>query len=249
MAELTRLTSHDHGSLKVQESGAIQLASNQHLMSLRAIEVVKASLCFPVFFTRVTHSNELSLSALCGFEQGINLFVANDRWDALYLPNLMETYPFFLMQSDSDNQPYDYGVDLNSESVSEEHGMPLFDVNGNETAYLSKIKRMLDSDARHGLQTQGFCQRMEDLKLISDIELVLQKGQRPDARLQGLCTIDEERLGQLSGEDFLSLREAGYLPIIYALLASLFQLNTLLRRTNELTETKLTQVKIQLRRI
>lgn len=245
MAELTRINSHDHGSLKVQESGAIQLASNQHLVSLRAIEAARASLCFPVFLTRVADSGERSLSALCSFEQGANLFVVDGQWQALYLPTLIQTYPFFLMQSDSDDRPYDYGADLSSESISEERGTPLFDENGGETAFFSKIKRMLDSDAGHSLQTRDFCRKMDDLKLTGDIELVLQDDRQSAATLRGLSTIDEERLGQLSGDEFLSLREAGYLPVIYALLASLFQLNMLLRRTNELTEAQLTQVTIR----
>jgi hypothetical protein len=64
--------------------------------------------------------------------------------------------------------------------------------------------------------------------------------------LQGLNTINEASLVDLSSEDFEELRKAGYLPPLYSMLTSIYQFNNLIKRHNErFPDNKVAQVKLE----
>ena len=52
--------------------------------------------------------------------------------------------------------------------------------------------------------------------------------------ITGLHTVDERKLNDLSDKDFSKLRKTGFLGPIYGMILSVFQLNELMKRHNQL---------------
>ena len=232
MKELVELTSNKHGKLKVVDDCAVKFVSRQHLMNLRVSEVAKAVSSFPVFFSKSPHTGRWGLSAVTSFEQGVNLFVENNRWTAGYQPTSMQTYPLFLMRSAADENSYTVGIDEQSEAFSEHRGAALFDGAGKASLYLSRVTALLQADIKNDIQTYQFLQKLEELGLFKAIDIQVHYEGGSVQTLKGLHTLNEDELQSLQGETLAELNKTAYLIPIHATLISIYQLNSLINRHN-----------------
>ena len=79
----------------------------------------------------------------------------------------------------------------------------------------------------------NFCKELVDRNLLVSKNLELQLANDQKHNLTGLYIIDEQKLQELSDEDYLSLRKNNLLAAIYAQLLSLSRINTLLKLHNK----------------
>lgn len=234
MAELTVLSSAEHASLKVVENCALNVAGNQHVVNIRVAEVGMAISSFPVFATKIPSNGRWALTAVTSFVPEKNLFVENDRWTATYLPTCMQTYPLFLMNSDAGENQYTVGIHEDSPAFSKDVGEALFDDQGKASLYLSRITAVLEADIKNDIQTYQFTDKLNELGLYKSINLLVHSSDGSSVQtIQGLYTIDEEKLQQLDAPTMEELNKRGYLAPVYAMLTSIFQVNALIRLNNQ----------------
>lgn len=247
MTKLTEVDSAKHANWKVKPNCALEIVKQQHIISLKVIEVGKAVSNFPVFFTKVTNSRDWAISAILSLETNKNMFVKNDMWDAIYQPTILQTYPFYLMPSPKDEKSYTVGIDEENEAFSETEGEALFEEEGKASLYLSQVTAMLEDDLKADIHTYRFCKKLDELGLIKTVDVKVQYLDGTGNALKGLHTIDEEKLQALPLSEVEELRNKGYLAPIYAMLLSIFQLNALIRRNNLRDgQRKMKQVSIEL---
>lgn len=246
MTQLVELTAAKHSALRVVPERVMKVISTRHMMNLRVGEVANSVSCFPVFMTRVEQSASWGLSAVCSLEAGNNLFARGDQWHAIYQPVSMQTFPFYLMKAKHTEKGYTIGVDEQSDVFSEQEGESLFEENQKATPYLSQIKSLLETSIKNDIQTSGFTQRLSDLSLIKTISVLVEYEDGTINTINGLSTVDEDKLQALSSAAFEDLRVKGYLAPIYAMLVSIFQLNSLLQRHNALQQgAPIKQIKLE----
>ena len=241
MAELVELNSSTHKSLKVVENAELEYAASQHILNIRVAEVGQAVTSFPVFLMKDVNSGYWKLSAITSFETGSNLFVQNKKWQAIFKPSQLQTYPFFLMNSPTGDNQYTIGIVEQSDAFSTEHGQTVFEENGKASMMLSQVKTILESDIQRDIQTFQFGKVLDELGLCKSINLVLTYQDGSVQKLQGLCTIDEDKLNGLSTEQLAGLQKQGYLLPIHAMLISINQLNGLIQRNNQQSQFKVIQ--------
>jgi hypothetical protein len=246
MPELIELNSSKHKGLKVRANCSVELAAKQQIIRLRATEVGRAATNFPVFFTRGSQDGALVLSAFTCFENGQNMFIRDGQWQGTYQPSVMQTYPFFLMRSPSDEKNYTIGIDENNQAFSKEEGELLFDDNGKASMQLSRAKTLLEADIKNDINTYQFAKKLEELALLKIIDLIVQYQAGASQTITGLITIDEDKLNALSAEQLHGLNQQGYLVQIHALLISIYQLNLLIQKQNARSDLpKVSQLKIE----
>lgn len=246
MNTLVELSNNLHKSLKLRENSVAQFAASQQIMRLRVPELGKAATNFPLFLSRNQQDGSWVLSALSSFEPLQNLFVDDGRWNAIYQPTSLQTYPFYLMQSPNQEKSYTIGIVEKDDAFSTENGESIFDDEGRASLYLSKAKILLEATIKQDVETYHFIKKIEALGLIKAIDLQLIFADGNVQNIAGLCTIDEDKLQNLSTEQTIELAESGYLIAIHAMLLSIYQLNLLLRKHNELdSNNKITQLKIE----
>jgi len=111
------------------------------------------------------------------------------------------------------------------------------------------MSTLLEADIQNDVQTMNFAERLDELKLIRPIELLVQHADGTGRNLTGLFSIDEDALKGLDASDIQDLHQRGYLSVIDAMLISLFQLNALVRKNNDQQQLKgISQVKLQVAR-
>lgn len=246
MAKLTELSINAHKNLKVTNDAMMSHASRQHVCNLQAQEIANAATCFPVFITRNSINGQLAVSAMMSFATQENLFVQDNSWHSVFQPTNFRTYPLYLMQSPENEKHFTIGFDQDSGHLSEEHGLALFTGDGKATPMLSEKTKLLEGELEQMRLTYAFTKMIDSLDLMKSVDLQVHYQSGEVGVIKGLQTIDEDKLQTISTDDLDKLRKAGYLAPIYAMLMSLFQINVLINKHNNLTtHTNIDTVKIE----
>lgn len=249
MTELTKIDDITHRNLKVDTGCSINLAKTSHVLNLNVTEIGKAISSFPVFLTKNTHTGSWALSALTSFKQGHSLFVENGQWTATYQPTNVQTYPFYLVQSEGDPEKFSVGFDASNPAFSESAGEPLFGEDGKPSELLQKISAILEADIQHGTQTYQFARRLEELGVIKAINIIVTYSDGTTQTLQGLHTLDEDKLKLIDAEPLVELNKNGYLTVMHAMLTSIYQLNSLIKRQSTRDDVDdISQIKLEVAR-
>ena len=169
-----------------------------------------------------------------GIKEGENLFVdAKGAWaEPHYVPAYVRRYPFILAGGDSDERLV---LCIENDSAR------LVEVNG-KTA--KTTRPFFDKDEQGEViksalafceQYQGmFVRTREIMKAIADAGLLAERsskitlGDGQSFNITGFHLVDEAKLAELSDKDFIKLRKADALPVIYCHLASMNSWSTLL---------------------
>ncbi len=247
MNTLTELSNTRHKDLKVIPESALDFAAKLHLINLRVTEVPRAVASLPVFFTRQTDSRDWAISAITSFTPNENLFVKDGKWDALYQPTSIRTFPLHLMNSDKGEQQYTIGILEESEAFSKEQGEPLFDESGRPTLMLNEVQKLLEGTIKEDIQTYQFAQKLDSLGLLKSIDVTVQFADKGAQRVTGLSAINEDKLLSLSGDELQELNRLGYMTPIHAMLISIYQINDIVRRNNAIEgNEKINGIKLEL---
>ena len=247
MTELVELSNSEHGTLRVVDNAAIAFMKQQHILTVRVKEITQAISSFPVFLVKNPHTGMWNISALTSFDIGQNLFVDNNKWNAIFTPTSMQTFPFFLMNVAGENNGYTIGIAPQDQAFSTTQGQSIFEPSGKPSLLLSRVKTLLEADIKNDIQSYQFAQKLESMQLIKRINLVVQYGDGTVQTLKGMNTIDETKLQQLSNDDLGALNKQGYLMPIHAMLMSIIQLNSLIQKHNNIESNKaISQVKLAL---
>ncbi|MGJ8675607.1 MAG: SapC family protein, partial [Pseudoalteromonas sp.] len=230
-------------------NAAVEYAKTQHLVNLRANEIAKVACDLPIFLARNAQNGSYTISALTSFNAGQSLLVNNNQWQALYTPVCMQTHPLHLMTREANSSDYFIAIDEQSSAVNSQHGEALFDAKGNPSLFLNSQQKLLESDLKNDYQTYQFTQEVVRLGLIKNIDIALQFEQGETQTIQGLSTVDEDKLQTLDSNTIAELQKKGYLSVLNSMLISLFQLNALVKLHNQHSDLKpLKQIKLELSR-
>ena len=227
------LTSADHGDLRVHAGAGAEYGDNVMACFTVPIEFRRVQGHFPIVFRRDLESGKISALALFGFDNGENLFLDGDRWDAGYRPLSLAIQPFLIGQRMAEDDDAQVHLDTSHPRIATGgEGIRVFDELGKPTPYLEGIAEKL-GDLDHGYrQSEAFFADLERHALLEPftLEVALDDGSKNS--LVGFHTINEDRLAQLDGEALQSLHAQGHLQPIFMALASLSQFAQLVARKN-----------------
>jgi hypothetical protein len=116
-------------------------------------------------------------------------------------------------------------IDEDSPLIMDE-GEPLFE-DGSPTEYLTTIKQYLPALYNSGVRTSKIMKLLQELDLFTPWEIKFLNHEEVTTTVQGVYKINEEKLKQLNDEDWLSLKNAEALPVIYGQLLSTGHAQTL----------------------
>jgi hypothetical protein len=191
--------------------------------------------CYPILFTKDPNTGGFFAAAVLGLEADQNLFLQGDRWDATYVPTMVQRQPFLIATGGKGNdKPPVVSLDLDHPRVSEDEGEALFDSDGRPTEFLNQKIALLDKLHRGLQHGSGFIDTLLQHQLLVQVVLDLAFTDGGKKTLQGFYCIAEERLHQLKGDVLESLNQAGYLQPVFMAVASLSRVRDLIERRNRL---------------
>ena len=210
-----------------------RFAAGAHISSVLVNEINRVAPVYPVVFLKESEE-KYGLYALLGLQQGENLFVdADGKWQAPYVPAVIRRYPFALGKGREENQ-FVICIDEESEFLSDTEGRPLVE-DGKPAEVVEKVKEYLTEVQRYSEITNRFCEeiRSRDLLMPINMQLKTAGADTPNVNIAGCFGVSEAKLNEMSDEDFIALRKKGALPLIYAHLISLAQMERLAKLRGE----------------
>ena len=229
MANHAPLNNVDHKNLRVVTTrGAAYGDAVMSALTFPA-EFRDLQACYPIVFAQDGNGSYDAI-ALLGFEQGENLFLGPNGWDAPVIPLTVERQPFMIGRGDE----LSVHIDLDSPRVRDGgiEGEALFLTYGGTSEYMERISSVLRTIHDGLAASRAFVAALVELELIESFVLDVELDDGSQNRLAGFYTINEDRLAQLSAEQLAALHGKGYLQAIYMAVASLAQFRALIQRKN-----------------
>lgn len=216
------------------DTGVAQCANHAHIgLSEAAI----AASDYPLVFMKDADSGQFRMVALFGFHSDENLFLHSGTWQGTYLPIIAQSWPFHFGGPDRI-----LCVDEKSGHVSTDLGDRLFDEHGHATQLLNHIWSRADYQRDDLCAADDFVLAVNSFRLISPLKLTLEFFGGRESHVQGLYTIDPQKLSSLAGDKITDLHENGYLGPAYIAANSLFQINRLQQLYNFKFESKIMKI-------
>lgn len=184
---------------------------------------------YPILFRLSAERDSFTALAMFGFEDGENLFLDGDRWDARMRPLAMEIQPF-LIGTTANGATKQVHIDLASPRLGD--GVRLFDEDGQPTPYLERIAEQLGELDAGFEASHAFFAALRRHELLEPLMLDVTLDDGSSNRLVGFHAIDEDRLTTLDAGALAELQEAGHLFPIYMAVASLGRIGALVERRN-----------------
>lgn len=226
MSKPVLLTPTEHRALRVRAGHGAALGDAVMQVLTFPAEFRDIQGHYPIVFQRGRDAGFVPL-ALLGLEEGANLFLDGDRWDATYVPLGIRRQPFLVGVVGEERLVH---VDMDHPRIG--GGEALFHGHGVATEHLERIKSVLLALHDGVSATPAFIDALERHALLESFVLDVRLDDGSNNRLAGFHTIDEARLEALDGASLEALARAGHLLPIYMVLASMSRFRDLIERTN-----------------
>jgi SapC len=227
MTRTVVLNNHDHHRLRILTKRNAALGDDVMLAYTFPAEFRSLQAHYPVVFQKSNDGTTFHAVALLGLQEGQNLFLGPNGWEASTLPLAIEREPFYIGKQGEELLVH---IDIDSPRVSETEGEPLFLEHGGSSEALERINSVLLA-IHEGLQAApAFVAALLAHDLLESFVLDVEDGQGGQSRLAGFYTIKEERLAALEGPALTELHGAGHLEAIYMAVASLSNFRALVDR-------------------
>jgi SapC len=224
---LELLNNITHKDLRVVTQRGAQWGDDVMSCPVTADEFRSLQAHYPIVFQQDGQGGFLPV-ALFGLQEGQNLFLDGQGWDADYLPLAMQRMPFSIGVAEDELRMM---VDMASPRISRgAEGEAIFLPHGGNTEFVEKANSILRV-LHEGLQaTPEFIQALVAHDLLESFVLKVERPDGTHGQLIGYHMIHEERLAALDAGTVGLLHQADYLQPIYMAIASMSNLAKLIRR-------------------
>jgi hypothetical protein len=227
---------HRHVRVRAERSAALGDARSSCLALPAEFRQLQAH--FPIVFQHVEGEGggpgSFQPVALFGLEEGQNLFLVGNGWDAPVVPMALQRDPFLIGRAADGSLKLH--IDLDSPRVVRpeegEEGVPLFLPHGGFSEHLDHVVQLMESLHTQVQQLPAFLDALTRHQLLEPFVLDIERPDGGQGRLTGLFTINEERLMALPGAALEALAREGHLLPMTMQIASLAQLSSLVERSH-----------------
>ncbi len=210
------------------------VAKDMHAVFLAATEFPMAALSFAIIFV---HTGErlpdgkpmITPVALLGITNHENLHVEGTRWDADYVPAFIRRFPLLTAGVQGSEAPAVF-VDASWPGFNDAEGEPLFGADGAPSAALKRAIDFLQQFDQEQQRTRQFCARVIELDLLKEVTFEASLPNGETLKIEGVLTIDEDKLVGLPDAVVLDLHRNGMLMLMQIHLISLHNMKQLLER-------------------
>lgn len=234
MNKATVLNNVDHKNLKIKNQTENDLNVNRSLIYVTEISELHKE--FPLVFYK--HSDGTTqLHAILGLEKDENLFVGSNGWTTRFVPALLARGPFSLgyknpESTDSQQQSPVICIDMQDPRVNTEQGEDVFMQFGGEAPYLNYVKKALQV-IDSGMQFDKTLYTLVDsMDLLEPVAINIKLSNVEEINFSDYYTVNQEKLAKLSGNELAELNQYGVLSLLYFVLSSMGNFQSLMELKN-----------------
>jgi hypothetical protein len=224
---LKQINIDSHRQTKIRKNTKFSTYKNHHLIPVVVHEYASVATTFPIVFVKNEDSGKFDSVAMFGFETDQNNFYQNDQWVGYYTPLNMRKEPFTVMATSKEFDNFVLCLDESSELVSTSEGDALFTESSEQSDFLKAKQQEITALIEKTFLTDALVNLLveKDLLIARGFTITRKDGSKHD--VEGTYIVSEKKLQALSQEDFLSLKDKGFLLPIYSHLISLNQIGRL----------------------
>lgn len=233
MARYALLNHVEHRDLRVNPRHGAQFGDNIATVPVFPNEFGSLQREYPLFFRKDKSTGEFESMALLGLQRGENLYLEGDRWNASYVPAMVARGPFLIgyQERRSDGEIHKEAVihvDLDDPRVSRAEGIAAFLPDGGNTPYIEHISTVLRGIQDGAGLSRAMFAEFTQLDLITPVKLEVGVSETERYALEGLHTINSEKLTALDVEALQRLHRNGFLQAAFLVLNSISNVNRLM---------------------
>ncbi|MBH0075408.1 SapC family protein [Pseudoalteromonas sp. SWYJ118] len=225
MTNSVLLDKNTHKYTRIKTERGAQYGEVINYIPVVADELSQLALDYPVYFMKNNQTGQFELFALTGFDEGQNLFLQKDIWQATYVPLHIQRQPFKLgvgnrLSNNSEQTQLAVTINEQHPRVSNSEGVQLFDENSEPTAYLTNVSEQLIKLMNGGERTTAFINTLLKHDLIEAVQLNITQPNGKTQGYNGLYSIAADTLQQLSAETLNVLHSMGYIQACHLIICS-----------------------------
>ena len=232
--EIVPLNKEVHGHLSLQVATHYNHTAETNSIYITAVEIIKAAHEFLIVFA-TGDDGAIFPAALLGIRDCENLYLnKKGEWLANYMPAYVRRYPFILAATEDRAGQFTVCIDKHYAGFNDDDkGVRLFDDEGNESELLTENFKLLKEYQNHIQLTVSFCQAIKEMELLEPMKADAKLADGQELSLGGFMGVSRSKLKALKSDDIMRLFKSDYLELIYAHLASLNNVEILLKRLND----------------
>jgi hypothetical protein len=224
---LVGLSRSAHSGLRIRPELAEASAAETHLIPIVVSEFRKVAIQYPIVFAKHPETGRFDPYVLNGLGLKENLFWSGTELDVAYVPLNVRRQPFYV---GADNA---LCIDLDHPAVDALGTQALLNSDGSDSAYLKGILTVLSELVTGKERTEQFIAVLLSLDLLAPIVLDIVLDDKTPLQVEGLYSIDEDKLRQLDEKRIGQLWQSGHLDLIYSVLLAGGQIFNLIRLKNQ----------------
>ncbi|NQZ81547.1 MAG: SapC family protein [Colwellia sp.] len=234
MSKATVLNNVDHKNLKVDTRTESNLNVNRSL--IYATEISELHKEFPLVFYKAT-DGKIQLHAILGFEKDENLFVGENGWTTRFVPALLARGPFSLgykkpEDENSEKQDPVICIDMDDPRVNTDRGEDVFLQFGGEAPYLNYVKKALQAIDSGMYFDKTLFTLVESMDLLEPVSINIKLSNVEEVNFNDYFTVNQDKLVKLDGASLAELSQYGVLSLLYFVLSSMGNFQTLMELKN-----------------
>lgn len=241
MTNYVMLNNVDHFDVKVTDQFFVSSGDNKAAVLTFPTEFSNVQKEYPILVSKDQVTGKYQAVALLGIQKDENLFLQKAthddercNWLGDYVPAVVAKGPFitgFREQMDGAVEARVY-IDVDSPKIDNQSGHPLFLSQGGNSPYLDYISKLLGLIQDGNEIAEAMFNLFSEFDLIepATINIDLKNGDKH--QLRGYYTISEDKLKNLSNDKLGVLNKAGFLQGAFLMLASLTNIEKLVRMKN-----------------
>jgi len=238
MTDLVAINSEAHSALKIDRSQALAMHTDTHIVQVVVDEMHHLSAEFPIALVKNSDTGQFIMVAVMGFAPGENLFFENDNFNANSMPLNFARQPFCVGFNDNEELNLSVCVDMDHPAVSKQSGEALFNEQGEQTGLLQTVSSTLATLYHSDQKTKNFVDFLVENELLTSVQIKAEFEDQTSNEVNGLYTVDEERLSKLDGAILAQMMQHNYLRLAYTMVCSLSQVPLLIQRKNKKNSLK-----------
>jgi len=225
MSKLVAVSREHHAGKKWRRFKDYAFASQVATVPVVTAELAKAALAMPLAFLK--SGDHYSLVAVLSLLPNRNLFVAPDgRWLVGHIPALFRCYPFrIIRQQEAGKNILCTDADYALADDGDPDGVDFFDQDGSLSPVLNSVCDFLSQIEGSLRATEAAVSALATAGVIRPWNLKIKGDNGAEQTVEGLHAIEEGALAGLGDEAIVNLHKAGGLPIAYAQLLSMNNIN------------------------
>jgi len=234
MSNAIVLNNVDHKNLKVDTRPEANSTVNRALVY--ATEISELHKEFPLVFYKQP-DGQTQLHAILGLEKDENLFIGENGWTTRFVPALLARGPFSLGYKKSEKENNEQQdpvicIDLQDPRVNSNHGEDIFLQFGGESPYLNYVKKALQTIDSGMYYDKTLFSLVEVMDLLEPVSINIKLSNVEEVNFSNYYTINQEKLTNLAGAELAKLSQSGVLSLLYFILSSMGNFQTLLELKN-----------------